>query len=401
MNINQFLKDRTKQLEPETIDLRAYLHTYPELSSEEYQTSKFLKEKVIELGLIVEEVPNRTGFTALLDTKKQGRTLGVRTDMDALPIEENTHNLAGKRKYISKYPGAMHACGHDGHMAIILTVIKMIKEIESELTGKIYFIFEDAEENGEGIEPMIKHLENKGIEAIYGNHLAAFLESGKISVDAGPRMAGAILVDFTVHGKSGHGSRPDLAINPVFASAEILSALSSAWANRIDVTKTVTLGLTQIHGGSANNIIPDEVKIGGSLRFFDIEEGKKALELMKHVIQLTAEAHSCTVEFDPMFELVAEPVVNDETLSRLAQTGINELLPKALVHDVTWFASESFNQYSKLAPSVFSFIGMENEDYGSGAQHHNNQFDVDDKALSNGVLATAKFIVNYLSRPPK
>lgn len=398
MNINQFLKDRTKQLEPETIDLRAYLHTYPELSSEEYQTSKFLKEKVTELGLIVEEVPNRTGFTALLDTKKQGRTLGVRTDMDALPIEESAHNLAGKRKYISKHPGAMHACGHDGHMAIILTVIKMIKEIESELTGKIYFIFEDAEENGEGIEPMIKHLENKGIEAIYGNHLAAFLESGKISVDAGPRMAGAILVDFTVQGKSGHGSRPDLAINPVFASAEILSALSSAWANRIDVTKTVTLGLTQIHGGSANNVIPEEVKISGSLRFFDVEEGKKALELMKHVIQLTAEAHNCTVEFDPMFKLVAEPVVNDETLSRLAQTGINELLPKALVHDVTWFASESFNQYAKLAPSVFAFIGMQNEEYGSGAQHHNNQFDVDDYALSYGVLATAKFAVDYLTK---
>src|SRR5699024_2968203 len=298
-----------------------------------------------------------------------------------------------------KYPGAMHACGHDGHMAIILTVIKMIKEIESELTGKIYFIFEDAEENGEGIEPMIKHLENKGIEAIYGNHLAAFLESGKISVDAGPRMAGAILVDFTVHGKSGHGSRPDLAINPVFASAEILSALSSAWANRIDVTKTVTLGLTQIHGGSANNIIPDEVKIGGSLRFFDSVEGKKALELMKHVIELTAEAHSCTVELDPMLELVAEPGVHDEPLSLLAQEGINEVLQKALAHDLTWFASASFNQYAKLAPCVFSFIGMENEDYGSGAQHHNNQFDVDDSALSYGVLATAKFIVDYLIKP--
>src|SRR5699024_3779018 len=132
-------------------------------------------------------------------------------------------------------------------------------------------------------------------------------------------------------------------------------ALSSAWANRIDVTKTVTLGLTQIHGGTANNVMPDHVKIGGSLRFFDIEEGKKALELTKHVIQLTAEAHSRTVEFDPMFELVAEPVVNDETLSLLAQKGINELLPKALVDDVTWFASESFNQYSKLAPSVYSF----------------------------------------------
>src|SRR5699024_4439227 len=190
-----------------------------------------------------------------------------------------------------------------------------------------------------------------------------------------------------------------LADNPVFASAEILSALSSAWANRIDVTKTVTLGLTQIHGGTANNVIPDHVKIGGSLRFFDIEEGKKALELMNHVIKLTAKAHSCTGKFDPKFENGAGPGVNDETLSLLAQKGINELLPIALVHEVTWFASESFNQYSKLAPSVFSFIGMENEDYGSGAQHHNNQFDVDDSALSYGVLATAKFIVDYLIKP--
>src|SRR5699024_12176907 len=109
------------------------------------------------------------------------------------------------------------------------------------------------------------------------------------------------------------------------------------------VTKTVTLGLTQIHGGTANNVIPDHVKIGGSLRFFDIEEGKKALELMKHVIQLTAEAHSCTVEFDPMIELVAEPVVNDETLSLLAAKGSNELLTNAVDVDETWLASDTFN----------------------------------------------------------
>src|SRR5699024_3796994 len=161
---------------------------------------------------------------------------------------------------------------------------------------------------------MIEHIKNKEVDAIYGNHLAAFLKSGEIAVDAGSTMAGAILVDFTVHGKSGHGSRPDLAVNPVFASAEILSALSSAWANRIDVTKTVTLGLTQIHGGTANNVIPDHVKIGGSLRFFDIEEDKKALELMKHIIQLTARTHSCTIEINPLFELVTEPLVHDETL---------------------------------------------------------------------------------------
>lgn len=397
MNINNFLKKRANELESETIKTRAYLFAHPELSSQEFETSKYLKEKVTELGLLVEEVPNSTGFTALLDTNLPGKTLGIRTDIDALPIKENPNNFAGKRKYNSKNPGVMHACGHDGHMAIILTVIKMVKEVENELTGKIYFIFEEAEETGGGIKPMIKHLENKNIEAIYGNHLAAFLDSGKISVDKGPCMAGAILVDFTVHGKSGHGSRPDLSINPVFASGQILSALSNAWANRIDVTKTVTLGLTQIHGGTANNVIPDCVKIGGSLRFFDIEEGNKALKLMKNVIQLTAQAHECTVEFDAAFDIAAAPVVNDKALSHLAQNGIKELLPSSLVHDITWFASESFNQYSKIAPSVFAFIGMHDEEYGSGAEHHNNQFDLDDHALIYGVLATSKFAVDYLT----
>jgi len=395
---NDFLTTRAEELEEETIETRAYLHTYPEVSSEEFETSKYLKKKVTELGLTVEEVPESTGFTALLDTGKPGKTVGIRTDIDALPIEEHPENLAGKRKYMSKNPGAMHACGHDGHMAIVLTVIKMLSEIKDKLTGKVYFIFEEAEEIGAGIEPMIAHLQDKHIDAIYGNHLTSFMGTGTICVDEGPRMAGAILVDFTIHGKGGHGSRPDLSINPLFAAAQVLSALTNAWANRIDVTKTVTLGLTQIHGGNANNVIPDKVNIGGSMRFFDEEEGKKALELSKKVIQLTAEAHECTAEFPSTFDIKGKPVMNDPTLATLAQTGIAELMPDALVHDVTWFASESFNQYSRIAPTLFVFVGMKNEAYGSGAEHHNNYFDVDDAALKHGVLATAKFAVDFLTK---
>src|SRR5699024_7740779 len=176
--VNDYLTKRAKELEQETIETRAYLHTYPEVSTKEFETSKFLKRKMTELGLTVEEVPKSTGFTALLDTGKPGKTVGIRTDIDALPIEEHPENLAGKRKYMSKNPGAMHACGHDGHMAIVLTVSKMLSEIKDELTGKIYFIFEEAEEIGAGIEPMIAHLKDKAIDAIYGNHLTAFMETG-------------------------------------------------------------------------------------------------------------------------------------------------------------------------------------------------------------------------------
>lgn len=392
-----FIKNKAKELEAETIEVRAHLHEHPEVSSQEFETAKYLKEKVKEMGLTIEEIPGGTGFTALLEMGSPGKTLGIRTDMDALPIEENPNNLAGKRKYLSKNSGMMHACGHDGHMAIVLTVIKIMHGMKEDLSGKIYFIFEEAEEIGAGIKPMLQHLKDKNIETIYGNHLAAFLDSGTICVDKGAMMAGAVFVDFTVHGKSGHGSRPDLSVNPVFAAAQILNGLTTAWANRLDVTKTVTLGLTQIHGGSANNVIPDKVDIGGSLRFFDEEEGERALKLIKEIADMTARAHACTVEFDQSVDIVTMPVINDKELAVQAQNSIDSILPGALVHDVTWFASEPFNKYSTIAPIVFAFIGMRNKEYGSGAEHHNDKFDVDDKALIHGVLAMAKFAADFLT----
>lgn len=397
-NVNEFIKNRAKELEPETIRVRTYLYEHPELSSEEYETVKFLKEEINKIGLLIEEVPGSTGFTALLDTGKPGKTLGIRTDIDALPVEENPNNLAGPRKYFSKNPGVMHACGHDGHMAIVLSTMKILNDMKGYLSGKIYFIFEEGEEIGSGIEAMIKHIENKGINAIYANHLTAFMDSGTVSVDAGPRMAGAILVEFTVKGKSGHGSRPDLSINPVFAAANILTGLTNAWANQIDVTKTVTLGLTQIHGGTVNNVIPDIVEIGGSLRFYDVEEGRKALEIIKKVADFTAQAHNCTVEFSENFQIAANPVINDEKLAELALTGVEEVMPKSIVHDIRWFASESFNQYAKIAPTLFAFVGVRNEAYGSGAEHHNDKFDIDENALINGVIVTTKFATDFLMK---
>src|SRR5699024_5320928 len=149
---------------------------------------------------------------------------------------------------------------------------------------------------GAGIDAMLTHLEDKNLDAIYGNHLAAFMDSGTICVDEGPRMAGAIFVDFTVHGKSGHGSRPDLSVNPVFAAAQILNGLTSAWANLLDVSMSLAIGLTQIPRGRSNSVIADKVYIGCCLRFCDVVAGTKALELVKRLADATVQAHECTVE---------------------------------------------------------------------------------------------------------
>src|SRR5699024_1618562 len=362
---NSFITEKAKNLEEETIQWRTYFHENPELSSEEFETAAFLKQEAENCGLKIEEVPNSTGFTALLDTNKPGKTLGIRTDMDALPVEEHAENLAGERKYISKNPGVLHACGHDGHMAILLTSMNILCGMKDHLSGKIYFIFEEGEEIGAGIEAMVAHLKDKKLDAVYGNHLAAFLDSGKVAVDAGPKMSGANLLEFTIHGESGHASRPDLAVNPVFAAAQVLTAVTNACANQVDVTKTVTLSLTQIHGGSAHNVIPNDDSIGGSVSFYDVEEGKRATEILTKVANLTAEAHNCSVSFVNNSQVTANPVINDAHLAEIAEKGVEEVLPGAQEQGVDWFASEPFNRYQSLAPALFTFIGMRNETYGS------------------------------------
>lgn len=395
-NLTAEIVKYAKQYEADLIHTHRHLHIHPELSSHEFETVKFLKKEITNLAVKIEDVPDSTGFTAMIDTGKPGKTVAIRTDIDALPIMENPENQQGKRKYISKNEGVMHACGHDAHMAIVLTVMRIIDHLKAHLTGKIYFLFEEGEEIGAGIDAMLAHLKNKKIDAIYGNHVAAFLDSGKISVDPGPKMAGAILVNFTVRGQGGHGSRPDHAVNPVFAAANILTGITSAWANQVDVSKTVTLGITEIHGGSAMNVIPDTVKIRGSLRFFDVKEGLRAIDILKNVITHTAAAHLCKVDFSDEFELKVKPVINDEKLAIIAEKGVEEVLPESIEKNVPWFASEPFSRYREIAPSVFSFIGIRNKAYGSGAEHHNEKFDVDENALINGVLATTKFAVDYL-----
>ena len=388
------LKD-ISSLEEYLVATRRYLHENPELSGKEFKTSNFLKDEVKKLNLPLVEVEG-TGFYAILDTGKPGKTLGLRTDIDALPILEKESNQKSMRLCKSNVDGVFHACGHDGHMATLLGAMKVLVAHKDNLRGRIIFIFEEGEETGCGIDKMVDALKKENLDAVYGEHLAAFLPTGKIAVDGGPVMAGNGIVDFTVRGKGGHGSRPDLSISPIFAATNIINGLSSAWVNRVDVRKTVTLGLGLINGGKIANVIPDEVRVAGTLRYFDTDEGKKALELVKKVGSLTAEAHEC--------EFIAndirhdnEPVINDESLARIAQDSINDLMPGSLYKDMTWFASETFAGYANLCPTVFAFVGTKNLEVGSGAEHHNEYFDIDEESISLGATSMVKFANEFLN----
>ena len=401
MTLVDRIKTEIELNKEDIIKTRRYLHENPEVSSKEFETSKYLKKRCEDLGLIVEDVAGSTGFTALLDTVRPGKTLGIRTDLDALAIEEDPYNLKEKKKAVSKNPGVSHACGHDSHMTIALMAGKILKDLADEIDGKIYFIFEEAEETGAGIGPILDHLKDKGLDAIYGNHQSPSLDVGKFSIIEGPAYAGCAGVDFDVIGKGGHGSRPDKAVNPLIATAHIITALNSAWNNQLDLEKPVSLGIGAINGGQAANVICDRANVKGTLRFFDLEEGKKALDLVKNVADLTAKTHGCSVVFNDYTRIVAEPVINDENLAKQVKASLDSLFENPIVDSPKLWISESFYGYSKLCPSIFINFGTRNEEKGQASDLHTGKFDLDERGIDCGLGLAIKFAIDFLKESDK
>lgn len=393
---NEIIKEKINQYFDQTVDWRTYLHENPEVSDKEYETAVYLKAVCEKLGLVVEDAANTTGFTALLDTGRPGKTLGIRTDIDALPIAENTHNEKFPKAVVSKVDGVSHACGHDSHMAALLTSARILTDLKDELDGKIYFIFEEGEETGGGIDAMVEHLRDKNLDACYGNHQSPFLPVGKISIVKGPSHAGCAGVEFDVIGKGGHGSRPDKCINPLTATASIVNALTTAWVNQLDLNETVTFGLGSINGGSASNVIPDTCKVKGTLRFFDDKAGEDALEVLKEVTTNVARAHKCEVEFADYTRIVAYPTINDPEVSENAIKSLNDIYPDAFTEGKLTFGSESFFGYSRLCPSVYTRFGVGDKEAGISAGAHTPEFDLDPEGIKYAVGLQVKFATDFL-----
>lgn len=393
MLTNEIIRLQAEAQQDYVIESRRTIHRFAEVSGKEFKTSAFIEEEIKKAGLPYEKASD-TGWIAILDTGKLGPRIALRADIDALPVPEESNNLAGPRVVVSDDPHTSHACGHDAHTAMLLGAMRVLAEQRDNLTGVIYFCFEEGEEDGRGILAMLNQLSAHGVDVCWGIHVYAGLESGKICVSAGPRMAGAAGVGIKVIGRGGHGSRPDMSVNPVFCAASILTNTATAWVNQITAGRTVTLGVTSIQGGEAPNVIPDTADILGSLRFFNDEEGEKAVRIFKNVAEHTAAMNNCQVQFDDRFCVLCAPVINDEYYSNLISTALPEVLPENVTVSSCepWYASESFSCYRRICPSVLAHLGINNPSYGSGAAHHNGFFDVDEGVLSTGVISTLKFV---------
>lgn len=379
------------------INCRRKVHALAEPCREEFQTKAFLISEIEKLGLPYEEVPTNS-LIVKLDTGRPGKTVALRADIDALPVKENPENLAGPRVCHSEHDGFCHACGHDGHTSMLLGAMQVLTELKDELNGIVLFCFEEGEEQGTGIDALLAALKKYNVDLCWGMHVYADLEEGKISVDAGPRMAGAAgtYVDFI--GRGGHGSRPDMAANPLFAAAAFLMNLETAMGQQITAGQTVTQGITMCHCGEAANVIAPKCSLGGTFRFFDAEEGQKAIDRFKLVAESTAAMYGCKAEF-PRPMVAGFPVINDKECSAVATRALNDILPEGTVVECEpWYASESFRKWLAAYPGVFAFLGLKNEKEGFGALHHNEKFDFNEKILRTGAIATVRYVAEWLGQ---
>ena len=378
--------------QPYAVRLRREFHRSPELSGQEFQTRKILVRELKEMDIPYRLLPG-TGIIAELKGDLPGKNKLLRADIDALPVKECAENLSAPKVCVSETENISHACGHDAHMAMLLSAMHVLNELRHILCGTVYCCFEEGEETNCGYPAMLQALEEYQIDSCFALHVYSGLTSGKISLEAGDRMAGQLRIGVRFCGKAGHGSRPDQAINPIIPAAHMVTQLHSAFMNQLDPESPLTLGICQLNAGSAYNVIPEYADLGGSVRYFRPETGERALEIICKLAEATAACHKCTVIFDKENRISLPPVINDEQVVRSVRKTMQEISGADRVFQACphWYASETFSKYLERYPGALGLVGIRNERCGFGAPHHSERFDVDESAMVHGICAEVAF----------
>lgn len=374
------LRGRIERLREDMVGWRRHLHRNPELSFHEHETSRFVHDTLKSFGGLELSRPTGTSVMARLVGGSPGRTVALRADMDALPIqEENGH------EFVSASPGTMHACGHDGHTAMLLAVAKLFSESRDEIPGEVRFFFQHAEElYPGGAEQMVEAGVMDGVDAVLGAHLWSPMPTGGVGVAHGPAMASPDTFRITIKGAGGHAAMPHEAVDPIAAGAQVVTNLQHLVARNADPLKSLVLSVTRFSGGTANNVIPETAELEGTVRVFDAELREEAPRKMERIIKGVTEAHGA--EYDLQYQFGYRPVINDETLSRLVEDAARESLGESAVeYTPPVMGGEDFSAYQQRAPGAFFYVGARNEERGIVYPHHHPRFDVDEDALEVGV----------------
>lgn len=391
--MNSF-NDHAERFFDYTRKIRRDFHRYPELGFQEFRTAGMVADELNTLGLEVWSGVAKTGVVALLDSGRPGPTALLRFDMDALPIQEQTG-----AEYASTNPGVMHACGHDGHTAIGLSVARILDSTREHLRGKIKFLFQPAEEGFGGALKMIEAgvLENPKPDFALALHLWNEQPIGWLGITPGPVMAAAERFEIKLNGKGGHGAAPHLAVDPICASAQIITALQSIVSRNVPPLKTAVVSVTKVHGGDTFNVIPPQVNLMGTIRSFEPEVRKRVLGRFEQIVNGLAGALECEAEID--IQNIAPAVVNDKRISELVHEIAQHQLPDCrLDNEYRTMGSEDMAFILEEIPGCYFFVGSSNSAKGLDESHHHPRFDFDEQSLITGTALMAGAASTLLSK---
>ena len=385
---------KIEKINEHIIQIRHDLHQNPELSGHEEDT-KFLIKGILEaVGYEITESDKHYGLVADLKVDEKKKTVAIRADMDALPIEEQT-----KKPYASKKKGVMHACGHDSHTAIALGVALALMEFKDEIPGNVRFIFQPSEESKEGgsIE-MIKEGCLDGVDAIFGLHAYPYLHTGQIGYKYGVMMASADIFSIEVFGKSSHGARPHEGVDAILVTSMIVNSLNHIVSRRIDPLHPAVISLGTIEGGKAPNIICDHVLLKGTVRTVNEEVRKNIPKMMEKSIAGICASMGARYKFDYQF---GQPeLINDNKIVDIIVNEAQKIIGKENCIDLETpvMGGEDFSEYLQIIPGGFFRLGTCNEEKGTCIPQHNSRFDVDDDALEVGMKILAASAIEFLSK---
>ncbi len=389
-------KELAESTEPYIIEQRRWFHQHPELSWKEFCTTDAIALELEKMGYKVYRFEGKTGCYAVLEggrSNSNSRTVALRADIDALPVEEKTG-----LPFASVNNGVMHACGHDNHIAMLLGAAKMLMKTKDELCGKIKFLFQAAEETSYGAEYYVQQGILNDVDAIMGQHIWGTLDSSYINVQSGPRMASCDNFTIRVEGVSAHGTQPHLGIDALTASAAIIMNLQTFVSRMNDPLNPLVVSIGEMHAGQRFNIIANHAEMHGTVRTFQQEFRMKIEEKLRNIIENTAKAMGAAVTLE--YNYYPGPVINDDDdLNKIAQEAVVKLYGEESLSGLQMMmGSEDFAYYSEKIPSVFAFIGSRNEELGITATNHNDHYTVDESVLKRGSAFYAQFAWDYLEK---
>jgi amidohydrolase len=379
-------------LHDELVARRRDFHRNPELAFEEVRTAGIVAEELNRLGLEVQIGIGKTGVVGLLEGSEDGPTVLVRADMDALPIQEEN-----EVDYVSRAPGKMHACGHDGHTAIALGVARLLAEQRDGISGRVKFVFQPAEEIVSGSQAMIADgvLENPRPDVSLGLHLWNSLPAGYLGVSDGPVMASSSIFVLTITGRGGHAASPHLTVDPVMCAVQVITALQTIVSRNVDPLESAVLSVTMLKASDADNIISQKVELRGTFRAFTMEVRELLERRIAEISEAVCAAMGCTVEIEIRHGTI--PTVNHpEVSARLRRRFAQMVGEDKLDTGVRTMGAEDMALLMDDIPGMYFFLGSSNAARGLDYGHHHPRFDFDESVLPLGVALLSAAVAEYV-----